>query len=393
MLRTPALSRVLQRLPADLQDLLTPALLILTEAVDDNIATMIHCLDEDLDRWQPHIKTFKSRWAIEQLVQAGIRRFKCATTLELATACDAGAAEVLVAYPCDGARGIRVREIAAQYPDVRISAVVENLPQITEWRRSPVSLFIDINPGMNRTGISQDCTDQILELATTTTNSGIELAGLHYYDGHHRQPDLAERTASAYPGYERLLEIAAAIGEIGINVNSLVTSGTPATPCALAFPGFRKCGIPHRVSPGTVLYNDLSTASQLPLEWDFQFAAVVASTVISHPAPGRITCDAGHKAVSSDAGFPNCVVLGHPDLEPLHPSEEHLPIRIPDGHRVPEIGEILYLIPRHICTTVNNFNEMLFVNRGEIVGLGKVDARGRESPAIGGRLSSRYTFA
>jgi hypothetical protein len=43
------------------------------------------------------------------------------------------------------------------------------------------------------------------------------------------------------------------------------------------------------------------------------------------------TCDAGHKAVSADAGVPTGAVVGHTDWKPGKPSEEHLPIEIPEG--------------------------------------------------------------
>jgi D-serine deaminase-like pyridoxal phosphate-dependent protein len=75
------------------------------------------------------------------------------------------------------------------------------------------------------------------------------------------------------------------------------------------------------------------------------------------------------------------VVVGHPEFEPQAPSEEHLPIRI-NGGTVPHIGDQLYLLPRHICPTVNNFDQAMIVRGGKIVGLAPVSARGRESPII-----------
>jgi D-serine deaminase-like pyridoxal phosphate-dependent protein len=99
--------------------------------------------------------------------------------------------------------------------------------------------------------------------------------------------------------------------------------------------------------------------------------------VVSHPAPGLITCDAGHKTVSADAGVPTCAVLGHPELEPLTPSEEHLPMRV-TGTQIPHIGQLLFLIPRHVCPTVNNFDEALLISGGKLLAVEPVSARGRE---------------
>ena len=94
------------------------------------------------------------------------------------------------------------------------------------------------------------------------------------------------------------------------------------------------------------------------------------------------TCDAGHKAVSADAGVPTCVVVGHPELMPLTPSEEHLPLtrRMRSGR--PQVGEALYLLPRHVCPTVNNFDSALLVRDGQITSVEKVSARGREAPLL-----------
>jgi D-serine deaminase-like pyridoxal phosphate-dependent protein len=82
--------------------------------------------------------------------------------------------------------------------------------------------------------------------------------------------------------------------------------------------------------------------------------------------PGIITCDAEHKAVSADAGVPTCVAVGHSELTPLSPSEEHLPMAVQAGTAGPQVGEVLYLLPRHVCPTVNNFDCALLVQGGEI---------------------------
>jgi D-serine deaminase-like pyridoxal phosphate-dependent protein len=132
--------------------------------------------------------------------------------------------------------------------------------------------------------------------------------------------------------------------------------------------------------------------TQLPKEWGYQPAALVVSTVVSHPRVNYLTCDAGHKSVSADAGVPTCEVAGRSDLRPLKPSEEHLPI---EGGERPRIGDSLYLIPRHVCPTVNNFDDALIVVGGQVIGVERVTARGHESPVgrTGDRSSSPVTVA
>ncbi len=121
---------------------------------------------------------------------------------------------------------------------------------------------------------------------------------------------------------------------------------------------------------------------QLPESYGYRPAALVLTTVVSHPSAQRLTCDAGHKAVSADAGVPTCNVIGHADYAPNKPSEEHLPIDIPAGTAVPALGEQLYLVPRHVCPTVNNFNDALLIENGQIIGTETVTARGRETPLV-----------
>ena len=138
---------------AEAGQLMTPALLIYPELVDSNITAMLAVLGGDANRWRPHIKTSKLEFVMRRLVDHGVVNFKCATTLELITACNAGAQDILVAYPVVGANARRVAEIIDLHPTIRFSVLVENEAQIDIWPGRSIDLFIDINPGMNRTGI------------------------------------------------------------------------------------------------------------------------------------------------------------------------------------------------------------------------------------------------
>ena len=360
--------------------LLTPALAIYMDIVDRNIETMVELLGGEAQRWRPHIKTSKIAKVMSRLIERGVRHFKCATTLELRTLCELGAADVLMAYPSLGARGRRVRDLASQFPKVRVSTVVDSIDEIEAWRGSPVDLFIDINPGMDRTGTDQMRDELIITLAQTIKDAEIRFRGLHYYDGHHRQAELNERTRAAHAGYDQLLGLIRRLESQGIRVEEVITAGTPALPCSLSYSGFHNQSFFHRVSPGTVVYGDMTSRAQLPADWDFRPAALVVSTIVSQPTKSMVTCDAGHKTVSADAGIPNCEVLGHPEMEPQPPSEEHLPLKIRNGSAVPKLGSALYLLPRHICPTVNNFDHALLVEKGQILGVTDVTARGRENP-------------
>lgn len=364
--------------------LLTPALLLYADAVDSNIAATLRILDGDPNRWRPHLKTAKMQWVIKRLLHAGVRQFKCATTRELTVALQSGAHDVLLAFPVVNANARRVLEIAEAHPEAKVSVLVENASQVDLWRGTRVGIFVDVNPGMDRTGVDDYNLPGLLSLASSI---GAQFRGIHYYDGHVSASDRIERELQAHMGYDRLLRITAALENARVAAAEVVTSGTPAFPYSMTYRPFGGASFLHRASPGTVLFNDATSLAQLPEEFGYRPAAIVLSTVVSHPKLNRITCDAGHKSVSADAGVPTCVVLGRPDLEPLRPSEEHLPIAVPAGSKLPPVGSVLYLLPRHVCPTVNNFDEALLVRNGHLVGVEPVAARGHEAAFHTGSLT------
>lgn len=366
---------------AGIESVMTPALAIYADKVAANIAATIRALDGDANRWRPHVKTSKLGFIMRHLSGQNVTNVKCATTLEMQTAAEAGAKDILVAYSMMGANARRVCELARHYSDRRISALVEDPAQIKAWAESPVSLFIDINCGMDRTGIELARTEDIINLARAIKDAGLVFRGLHVYDGHmSKYADLAEREKASHQNYDQLMELISALNAAGLEIEEVVTSGTPAFPCALTYQPFKTAPFIHRVSPGTVVYGDCTSAGQLPSEWGYEPAAVVVATVVSHPTANRITCDAGHKAVSADSGVPTCSIIGWPELQPDKPSEEHLPINIPAGSSAPTVGDRIYLIPRHVCPTVNNFDHALIIESGRIVRIERVTARGREIP-------------
>lgn len=365
---------------AEAEDIRTPALVVYPALVDGNIAATLRLLDGDADRWRPHVKTAKLAFTVKRLVARGVRQVKCATTLELLTACEAGVDDALLAYAVAAPHAARVREIAISFPGTRVSAIVDDASQLTAWRGSPVGLFIDIDVGMHRTGMDVGDVPRILAVARAVAANGIEFRGLHGYDGHASGLPADSAEATIHRGYDALLAAASSIRAAGIEVGEVITAGTPAFPRALSYRGFTAAGLTHRVSPGTLVYCDATALHELPASAGYQPAAVVLTTVVSRPRPDRVTCDAGHKTVSADAGVPTCAVAGRADLRPARPSEEHLPIDVPEGARAPGLGERLFLVPRHVCPTVNNFDHALIVEQGHLVGVERVTARGREVP-------------
>jgi D-serine deaminase-like pyridoxal phosphate-dependent protein len=367
-------------LPAELVErALSPALVVHMDVVRANVARIVALCGSDPDRWRPHVKSAKIPEVQRELARAGVRQFKCATTREAAVLLEALAAEglerpdLLVAYPLVGPALAHVGLLAARHPGARLAVLCET-PEAVREVPPGVDVFVDVNPGMDRTGAPLE---ELARIAATARAAGARLRGLHFYDGHLHQPDRIERTLAVHAGYDRLLELVDTLRRDGARVEEVVTAGTPALVDALAYQGFAAVeGLRHRVSPGTVVFHDVRSQEQSP-ELGLRPAALVLARVVSHPAPDLATCDAGSKSIAAEAGDPCAVVLGRPGLEAQAPSEEHLPLRGEPG-QLPPRGAVLQLVPRHVCPTVNLAEQAALVEGGRLRGVVEVRARAHE---------------
>jgi D-serine deaminase-like pyridoxal phosphate-dependent protein len=358
-----------------LQDLQTPTLLIHLDRVRHNLAAMQRWLGGAMDRWRPHVKTCKVPEVLSLLLQAGVRRFKCATTreadvlLESATHARCGPIDVLLAMSTHGANLERATALAAAHHAHRLSLLTEEPLHAAALHSRRLGAFVDLDPGYHRTGIPLAERERI---AAVVRAAGPSMRGLHCYDGHLHDGTMAERQTLAHSIYRDLTALAR-----DLDVRSeLVTSGTPTFPAALAFRDFD--AFDHTISPGTVVYWDARSA-QLGIE-GFRCAVEVQARVISRPTAERYTVDAGSKALDAAAGNPCAELACEWTGTAQTPSEEHLPLRCASG-AAPPLGTLVRLVPRHVCPTVNLADEAVLLDEGRIVGIVPIRARGHETVA------------
>jgi D-serine deaminase-like pyridoxal phosphate-dependent protein len=335
--------------------LMTPALVVFLERVRENLKNLVSRAGGP-SRLRPHVKTAKIPEVFAESVRAGIRHFKCATTREaeqllaVLRAEGIAGADVLVAYPHLGPNLARLGTLARAHPESVLSVLVEDLEVAVP---EPLGIFADVNCGMDRTGVPLS---ERSTISAIVRRAGSRFRGLHAYEGHVHEGSYPERKAICFSIYDELMELSRALG----GVPELVTSGTPSFTAALEYEPFR--GIEHKVSPGTVVYFDHRYHTDCE-ELDFVPAALVLSRVVSYPTDRRFTCDAGSKAIASEAGSPVAVILGHPEHEACEPNEEHLPFETAAAR--PKRGDTVLLFPRHVCPTVNLAEEALLVDRSE----------------------------
>jgi len=369
-------------LPSELEErMLTPALVVWLDHVRHNIACVLDRVGGP-DRWRPHVKTTKTPVIWAELVSAGIRQFKCATTREaehlarvlLEHRIQGG--RILIAYPLAGANLARAAALADTFRESQFDVLVED-PETASSAPEILGRFVDVNTGMNRTGIPWDDEERVL---ATARAAGSKLRGLHLYDGHQVHPDPAERARRIHADHERAMGLLDRVRVACGPVAELVTSGTPAFPAAIDFAPFADLGdTVHRVSPGTVVFHDGRSQEQDSV-LGLRPAALVVARVSSHPRADRFTCDAGSKSIAAEAGSPCAHILGLPGWSAASPSEEHLPFdRTANAQAaLPERGQLIRLVPRHVCPTVNLAEKLVLVDQGVFVGTAPVAARAHD---------------
>ena len=358
----------------DIEKLDTPVLVVYPERVKHNIRVLKTMVD-DVSRLRPHAKTHKSPDASRLLLQAGISKFKCATIAEAEMLAICSAPDVLLAYQPIGPKLDRFVKLILTYPKTKFSCLIDNLKAadeisaLAEKSKIKIDVYIDLNLGQNRTGISPD--DTALKLYIESKNlSGINLRGLHAYDGHIHDAEFEIRKKRSNDCFDLVLKLNTEITNSGFEEPIIIAGGSPTFPIHAE----RK---DVECSPGTFIYWDRGYQTTL-VEQDFLPAVLVIARIISLPDDSKICLDLGHKSISAENNIDKRVYfINAPALQFIGHSEEHLVAEVGDSHNF-KIGDVLYGMPYHVCPTVALYERAISVENNQISGEWKNSARDRK---------------
>lgn len=352
----------------------SPALLVYPDRVKQNISRMVEMI-ADVSRLRPHIKTHKTVEGVKLMMEHGIQRFKCATIAEAEMLGICAAPDVLLAYQPVGPKVKRLAALIKKFPQTKYSCLTDNrkaadaMSDIFTSENLKVEVYIDLNVGMNRTGIAPG-PDAYKLYQFCAIQKGLKPVGLHAYDGHFRNPDYAARKAACEKGFESVLDLQNALVDLGFEKPAIIAGGSPTFPVHIAHEG-AEC------SPGTCIFWDKGY-SDLCEEQPFEPAAILITRVISLPTPTRITLDLGHKSVAAENEITRRVYFPDaPELIPVGQSEEHLVLEAPENHGY-HPGDVLYGVPYHICPTVALYEKLIVIENGVPNGEWNVIARNRQ---------------
>ena len=351
----------------------SPSLLIYPDRVEENIRRMIHVAG-GVQRLRPHMKTNKLPEVIRMHLDQGITKFKCATIAEAEMIAACQAPDVLMAYQPVGPNVERFVELVKHFPATAFSALADDADTIRELSRAAVgagvrlSLFLDLDVGMHRTGVAAG-PDAVERYRLISTLPGLRAAGLHAYDGHLHETDLTLRTKLCNEAFESVERVRKDLAQAGLEVPSVVAGGTPTFPIHA-----RRTDV--ECSPGTSVFWDWNYTANLP-DLDFLPAVLVLTRIVSKPGANRLCLDLGHKAIASENPQPRVQLMGLPDTTAVGHSEEHLVLETSRAGEF-SVGSHFYGMPWHICPTVALHNEAVVINKARADGRWQVVGRARK---------------
>jgi len=357
---------------ANVGEIASPALLLYPDRIRENIRRMVRVAG-GTPRLCPHIKTHKLGQVVRMQLEEGITRFKCATIAEAEMAAGAGAKDVLIAYPMVGPNATRLLELTRKFPGTHFSgiadeaAAIRSLAKIFSNSAGALDLLLDVDCGQHRTGIEPGA--KAIELYQLIASSpGLKPGGLHVYDGHIHEPDLARRTAHCEAAFAPVRSFCDELRHAGLPLPRVVAGGTPTFPIH-ASNGAYEC------SPGTCVLWDSGYDEQFA-DLDFLVAALVLTRIVSKPGSNRLCLDLGHKAIAAENPPPRVKFLNLPDAVAIGHSEEHLVVETARAGEF-AVGDCLYGVPRHICPTVALYSEATVILNGRAAERWRVTARER----------------
>jgi len=339
-------------LPA-LRAISTPALVVDQIALDANIARMAETAARHGMRLRPHAKTHKSATIAGKQLAAGAVGIACATISEAEALAGAGVTGLLITSPVVGpdkiARLVRLHRerplaVVVDHPDH-----VQALAAALAPGDSPLEILVDVDVGQNRTGVANG--QDGVALARIVTNAPqLSFRGLQGYAGHIQHIiDGKERRAAATHSAEQLRAMVAGLAAAGLDCPVISGSGTGAH-------AFDASGPYTEWQVGSYVFMDAdygrirqADGGRLP----FAPALFVLATVVSANQPGRITIDAGTKALATNGPPPDCF-LGVPDgCSYAFGGDEHGIITLPPGAKSPPLGARVLVGATHCDPTVN----------------------------------------
>src|ERR1700686_3461923 len=344
----------------------TPVAVIDMDRVERNIARVQAACDAAGVANRPHIKTHKSPWLAKLQVAAGAHGITCQKLGEAEVMGEAGIDNILISYNLIGdekmARVGALQKKANMTVAADNSVVIAGLPQAAAVSGRPLSVVVECDTGRKRAGF--ETPGEAIALAgEIATSKGLTFGGFMLYP-----------TETGWGDAQKFFDEAlAGVRAHGLDATMVSTGGSPN----MKNVGKLKGATEHR--PGPYTYNDRMQVAAGVASWD-DCALNIYATVVSRAGPDRGILDAGSKTLTSDTGGGldgHGLILEHPEARIARFAEEHGFLDLTRSNTRPNVGDVVRIVPNHVCVVVNMMDEVVMVRGDEVIGTLPVAERGK----------------
>ena len=348
-----------------ISELDTPVPVIDLDKVEKNITRLQDYLDKHGINARPHIKTHKLPALAYKQLEAGAIGITCQKISEAAVMAAAGIKDILITYNIIGQA--KVEPLAQLAKQVTLSVAIDNtvaletIAKAARQARKSIKILIEFESGNNRVGVQT--AQAALDLAKEIKEKDwLEFEGLMTYP-------CGEQAATFIKEAKPLFKVAQ------IKINTVSAGGTPTMWQVHEVEGVTE------LRAGTYIYHDRNIVGSGAASLD-ECALHVHAMVVSRPTDDRAVIDAGSKTLSSDLIKPAFgkgygLVLEYPEAHIYKLNEEHGIIDLSACQNKPEVGEVIRIVPNHVCVVTNLHDEIVMHRNGVVEGIWPVWARGK----------------
>ena len=344
----------------------TPAVVIDLDRVDLNIRRVQALCEAGGVKNRPHIKTHKSPVLARMQVAAGASGITCQKLGEAEVMVEGGLDDILISYNLLGAEKMGRLGQLLKRATITVAAdnptVIEGLPQAAAIAGRPLGVVIECDTGRKRAGV-ETATEAVALARLIKASPGLRFDGFLFYP-----------TEQSWPQTQRFFDEAReGVRALGLEPGMVSTGGTPNLPNVGKLEGATE----HRA--GTYIFNDrmmLACGAATPEDC----ALAVYATVVSRAAPDRGILDSGSKTLTADTGALDDgfgLILEYPQAKIHAFAEEHGFLDLARSNARPKVGEVVRVVPNHVCVVVNMVDRLVAVRGDKIVDVLPVAARGR----------------
>ncbi len=358
-------------------DLDTPALCVDLDKLEQNISRMQRALVANKLGSRPHAKTHKCA-AIAVLQMAAGALGICTAKLSEAEALAAQGLDRICMTTGNLAAGKIRRAMQLRKRTPQFIQAVDYEPNAHDLNAAAkeagivADVVIDIAVG-TRSGIPSG--HDALALATLVDRlPHLKLRGVLSYDGGAQHiTGFAERKRRALENIEGNAATFEAMKRAGLSTEIFSGGGTGTYNIQHLVPGFTD------VQVGSYLFMDMQYLAiggedGNPVYSDFASSLTVLGTIVNNRFPGRLTTDAGAKALTLNLPRPG--VVGEPGMDYNPGSDEFGTITFKDASKTYKMGDRLEMIVPHCDPVVNLYDYIYGIRKDRVETVWPITARG-----------------